>query len=290
MREKRGPGPGTLAPMPRFPLLFAPRLIASISLVLAAAPRAADAQALAGAASPFAGTTVDAVGRYEHLSGAFASTRTLGVSLVMPQTATAWWRADLVAGQHLGQGDVLFGLAHTRDFGPRVYASAAVSGSPGSAIALPAARADAMGYVRLGAQKRLVVGAGGFYVRAHDEHRDAGLVGEVQWYPRDGLTVQAGGRLMRSTPGDAPGQHAYASATLGRAGTRFVALRVGASHEAYQVLRPLVTYVDFNSREASLTWREWTGARGGVTVGTSVYQNPYYTRAAVSVGVFHTLR
>lgn len=265
------------------PLLLSGLLLASMSCPAAA-------QVLPGTASPFAGVTVEATGRYEHLSADFAPSRTLGTSIIVPATPTSWWRADLVAGQHLGEGDVLLSLAHTRDLGPRVYASAALSGSPGSALALPQARLDAMAYLRLGQQKRLVLGAGGFYMRGHDEHRDAGAVGEILWYARDGVVLQAGARVMRSDPGDAPGQHVYASATLGRAGKRFVALRVGASHEAYQVMRPLVTYVDFDSREASVAWREWLGTRGGITAGASVYQNPYFTRTAVSLGVFHTLR
>lgn len=165
-----------------------------------------------------------------------------------------------------------------------------MAGSSGEALALPRARVDAMAYARLGRTKRVVVGAGGFYHVAHDEHRDRGALAEVQWYVRDGLTLQAGGRVMRSNPGNAPGRHVYASATLGRQGRRFVAARVGASHEAYQVLRPLDTYADFDSREASLTWREWTGRRSGVTAAASVYHSPYFTRTGVTLGAFRTLR
>lgn len=262
------------------------RLLAFALLV----PAPALAQAPDGGRSPFAGATMELAGRYEHLTDQFAPTRTAGLTLVVPQSPTVWWRGEVIAGEHLGQGDVLVSLAHTRDLSERVYASAALSGSPGDALALPAARLDAMVYGRFGAKKQLVMGVGGFAHRAHDEHRDVGVTAEMQWYARDGLVVQAGGRLMHSNPGDAPGRHVYASVMLGREGRRFVAVRAGVSHEAYQVLHPLNTYVNFPSREASLTWREWTGHRSGLLAAVSVYQSPYFTRTSATVGVFRTLR
>ena len=75
--------------------------------------------------------------------------------------------------------------------------------------------------------------------------------------------------------------------TWGRRKQDLVTARYGWGSEGYLAMAANPQLVNFDSREASVTWRHWLTPRTGVLVGANRYTNPSYRRSGVNVGIFH---
>lgn len=162
-----------------------------------------------------------------------------------------------------------------------------VSGGAGTGeFVFPEFRADAMLTRKLLASRRLLVSAGGTYVRSKDVFRDRAAVAAITGYLSGSAVLEVSGRFNWSTPGDLTSQRGAVALTLGTLGQRYVVLRAGGGTESYQLLGVGEVERSFTSTEASASWREWLGRRAGFVVGGEYYHNPFYTRAGAQVGVF----
>jgi YaiO family outer membrane protein len=65
-----------------------------------------------------------------------------------------------------------------------------------------------------------------------------------------------------------------------------IVIRGGGGTEGYQLTGDIETQRRFTSYEASVSWREWLSGRVGVFVAGEWYDNPFYTRTGVTLGVF----
>lgn len=212
-----------------------------------------------------------------------------------------WRGARLRAVLPAGRRDVFYLEAvGQRAFGDEgVYGTAAlqhafgddwivfVSGGAGTGeFVFPAFRADAMLTRKLLASRRLLVSAGGTYVRSKDVFRDRTAVASVTGYLSGSAVLEVSGRFNWSTPGDLTSQRGAVALTLGTLGRRYVVLRAGGGTESYQLLGVGEVERSFTSTEASASWREWLSRRAGIVVGGEYYHNPFYTRAGAQVGIF----
>jgi YaiO family outer membrane protein len=101
-----------------------------------------------------------------------------------------------------------------------------------------------------------------------------------------GFTIEAGARLNWSWPDAVRTERGFGAVTLGRERRRLVVLRGSAGREGYQLTGETAAERRFRSWEGSATWREWLGGHTGVYLGAEVYDNPFYTRTGVTLGLF----
>ena len=100
--------------------------------------------------------------------------------------------------------------------------------------------------------------------------------------------VEGGVRLNNSSPGSVNSVAQFLAVTQGRDRHHYLILRLGAGHEAYELIAPSSALVNFPSQEVSLTWRQWLSRDWGFTLGGGYYRNSAYRRTGVTVGSFKT--
>ncbi len=150
----------------------------------------------------------------------------------------------------------------------------------------PDLRVDATLTRKLLPSRRLLISVGGTWVRSKDVYRDRTATAAITAYLGSAVVVEAGGRFNWSTPGEVTSRRGALALTMGRAGQRYLVLRGAGGTEAYQLTGSNATEQKFTSTEASLSWREWLGTRVGFVLGGEWYDNPYYTRTGVQLGLF----
>lgn len=188
--------------------------------------------------------------------------------------------------QRAFRDDGLYGSAALQQaLGDDWIAFAGVGAGSGDLV-LPELRVDALLTRKLLASRRLLATVGGTWVRSKDVYRDRTAVVSLTGYLGGAAVLEVGGRFNWSTPGDVRSQRGQAALTLGRSGQRFVVLRAGHGSEAYQLTGSGATERKFTSSEAAITWRQWLGRHAGVLVGGEWYDNPFYTRTGVQLGLF----
>lgn len=195
------------------------------------------------------------------------------------------WYLDARAQKAFGDGGAYGSLANVHTFGSRIYTQLGVGGGTGDFV-FPELRVDAALAIKLGAARSVVVTVGGTLVRAKTNHRDRAVSAALTWYAARGVMAELGGRINWSDPNAVRSERANGALTLGTHGRRIVTLRGSAGTEGYQLTGTAATLRRFKSQEVGLSWREWAGRRWGFVLGGEFYDNPFYTRAGLSLSLF----
>lgn len=248
-------------------------LPAAALLVMMAAPLAA--QRPAG--------WLQAEGFYHAVTNDFGDWKGVALRAVAPTAVRTIVYGDLIAQEAFNDRGVYAAAGLRHGFGDW-FTLVSVGGGTGDYV-LPELRADAsLGKAWL-ARRNLVTILGATYVKSKDIYEDVAVSAAVATY-LPGVTVEVGGRINWSSPDAVRSERAWGALTLGRERRRLVVLRGGGGYEGYQLTGVVDTRQRFRSWEASATWREWLGGQVGVFAGGEWYDNPYYTRTGVTLGLF----
>ena len=178
------------------------------------------------------------------------------------------------------------GVSDTYTFNEDWFGSVALGAGDG-AFYLPRYRVDAALYRKWLADRSLVTSVGAGYYNAPDGHTDRSIALGVAYYFKSPWIVEGGVRLNSSNPGSVRTQQQYAAVTYGRDKQDLVSARYTWGAEGYQAIAANVQIVNFDSREASFTWRHWLNPKTGVLIGANRYTNPLYNRSGINIGIFH---
>lgn len=230
------------------------------------------------------GGMVEASGFVHRVTGDFGDWRGGRLRAVLPASRSVFY-LETVAQRAFGDDGLYASAAHQLAIGTSWISYLGVGGGTGDFF-FPDLRLDAQLTRKLLPSGRLLVSAGGTWVRSKAAFEDRTAVGALTGYLADGVVLEVGGRFNWSNPGDVTSQRGHAALTLGRLGQRYVVVRAGGGSEAYQLTGSGDTERKFNSTEATVTWREWLGPRVGMVLGVEAYDNPFYTRTGAQVGLF----
>lgn len=195
-------------------------------------------------------------------------------------------QGELSAHKRFGENGTFLGLSDTYTFNEDWFGSVALGVGDG-AFYLPRYRVDGTISRKFLPGRNLVGTVGAGYYNAPDGHTDRSLSLGAAYYFEAPWIVEGGVRLNRSNPGSVDTQQQFVALTWGRHKQDLVTARYGWGSEGYLAIAANRQLVNFDSREASLTWRHWFNARTGALVGANRYSNPLYRRSGVNVGVFH---
>lgn len=246
----------------------------------------------AAAAAPTPATpSQDALRRLELSAGAQRLTNGFG------SWRDVTLRGTYGAGPHIVQGELsahrrfnedgtYVGVSDTYTFNEDWYGSLGVGAGDG-AFYLPRYRVDATLYRKWLADRRLVSSVGVGHYKAPDGHTDRSLSLGLVYYFEAPWVVEGGVRLNRSNPGSVDTQQQFVALTYGRDKQDLVTARYGWGREGYLAIAANTQLVNFESKEANLSWRHWLNPRTGVIVGANHYTNPSYRRSGVHIGIFH---
>lgn len=194
-------------------------------------------------------------------------------------------QGELSAHERFGARGAYVAVGDTYTFNPDWYGSLALGLGDG-AFYLPRYRVDATLYRKWLADRSLVSSIGAGYYDAPDGHTDRSLALGLIYYFDAPWVVEGGVRFNSSDPGAIRTRQHYLAATWGRDKQDLVSARYGWGGEGYLSIAANTQLVNFDSREASLSWRHWLGPRGGFLLGVSRYSNPSYQRSGINAGVF----
>lgn len=278
--------------------MFKPVFLALPVMLAAAMP--ATAQTVAPTEAPASGDN----GAAPAVPGGTEPLRSLELSTGVQNLSNGFgnWRDVTLKGaygvsSHVLQGEVsahnrfnkdgaFLSLSDTYTFNEDWFGSVALGVGDG-AFYLPRYRVDGTISRKFLPGRNLVGTVGAGYYNAPDGHTDRSLSLGAAYYFEAPWIVEGGVRLNRSNPGSVDTQQQFVALTWGRNKQDLVTARYGWGSEGYLAIAADRQLVNFDSREASLTWRHWFNARTGVLVGANRYSNPLYRRSGVNVGVFH---
>lgn len=195
-------------------------------------------------------------------------------------------QGELSAHKRFGENGTFLSLSDTYTFNEDWFGSVALGVGDG-AFYLPRYRVDGTISRKFLPGRNLVGTVGAGYYNAPDGHTDRSLSLGAAYYFEAPWIVEGGVRLNRSNPGSVDTQQQFVALTWGRNKQDLVTARYGWGSEGYLTIAANRQLVNFDSREASLTWRHWLNQSTGVLVGANRYTNPSYRRSGVTVGIFH---
>ncbi len=218
---------------------------------------------------------------YHGVSDNFGDWKGVGLRLVAPAGGSAVWYLDAQAQEAFRDRGVYGAVGHRHQLG-RWFTLVSAGGGTGDFV-LPDLRAD----WTLGRTWGPTVGTmlTTTYVNAKQGYEDLAVGGSLVFY-FPGAVLEAGGRANWSWPDAVRTGRAHGALTLGRERQRYVTLRGSAGQEGYQLAGTTAITRRFDSREAAIAWREWLGGGVGFLLEGVWYDNPFYTRTGVTVGVF----
>lgn len=221
---------------------------------------------------------------YHAVTNDYGDWKGVGLRAVVPSGRSNIWYGDLVAEEAFHDRGLWASVGNRHFFGPNWFTFASIGGGTGDYY-LPDLRADlSVGHAWL-ERKNLVTILGATYVNSKDVYEDVALLGSVAAY-FPGITVEVGGRINWSYPDAVQTERGWGAVTVGRERRRLVVVRGGGGYEGYQLTGATAIRQKFRSYEAGVTWREWLGGHTGLLAGLEWYDNPYYTRTGVTLGVF----
>ena len=221
---------------------------------------------------------------YHAVTDDFGDWKGVGIRAVVPSGPSNIWSGDLVAQEAFHDRGIWASAGNRHFFGPNWFTFVSIGGGTGDYY-LPDLRADAIvGHAWL-ERKNLVTLLGTTYVNSKDIYEDFALTGSVAAY-FPGLTTEAGVRVNWSWPDAVQTARVFGAVTLGRERQRLVVLRGGAGQEGYQLTGDVETQQKFSSYEGAITWRQWLRGHTGFVAGLEIYDNPFYTRTGVTLGIF----
>ena len=195
-------------------------------------------------------------------------------------------QGELSAHKRFNQEGTFLGLSDTYTFNEDWFGSVALGVGDG-AFYLPRYRLDATIYRKFLPDRNLVGSVGLGYYKAPSGNTDQSVSLGAAYYFEAPWIVEGGVRFNRSNPGSVDTQQQFVAVTYGRNKQDLVTARYGWGDEGYLSIAANRQLVNFESREASITWRHWFDSRTGVLVGANRYTNPFYRRSGVNVGIIH---
>jgi len=221
----------------------------------------------------------------QNLSGGFGNWRdvTLRGIYGLPSHVL---QGELSQNNRFGVDGTFVGLSDTYTFNEDWFGSVAVGAGDG-AFYLPKFRVDATLYRKFLQGRNLVGSVGVGYYDAPTGYTDRSVSLGAAYYFEAPWIVEGGVRMNTSNPGSVKSQQQFVALTYGRAKQNLVTGRYGWGSEGYLAIAAGAQLVNFDSREASLTWRHWVNSNTGVLVGVNRYTNPSYRRSGAMVGIFH---
>ena len=221
----------------------------------------------------------------QNLSGGFGNWRdvTLRGTYGLPSHVL---QGELSQNHRFGVNGTFVGLSDTYTINDDWHGSVAVGAGDG-AFYLPKFRVDATLYRKFLQGRNLVGSVGVGYYDAPTGYTDRSVSLGATYYFEAPWIVEGGVRMNTSNPGSVTSQQQFVALTYGRPKQNLVTGRYGWGSEGYLAVGTGAQLVNFDSREASLTWRHWVNANTGVLVGVNRYTNPSYRRSGAMVGIFH---
>lgn len=242
------------------------------------------AQAAAAGAQGHPPGWIQAEGFYHAVTNDFGDWKGVAIRAVAPAGRSNIWYGDLVAEEAFRDRGIYAAAGNRHFFGPNWFTFASLGAGTGDYY-LPDLRADAaVGHAWL-EKKNFVTILGATYVNSKDIYEDFALLGSVAAY-FPGVTAELGARINWSYPEAVQTERAWGAVTVGRERRRIIVLRGGGGYEGYQLTGDIETRQKFRSYEGAVSWREWLGGHTGLIAGLEYYDNPFYTRTGVTLGVF----
>ncbi len=196
------------------------------------------------------------------------------------------WQLELAAKREFGESGTFLGFGDTYTFNEDWYGSVSLGAGDG-AFFLPTYRVDVSLFHKFLTGRNLVasLGVGRYQAPANNVDRNVNI--GATYYFESPWIVEAGLRFNRSQPGTFETRQRFASVTHGRVRQYLLTARYGQGGEGYQTVAANTQLVNFQSKEASLSWRHWLDPRSGYLVSAEHYRNPNYRRSGVNLGLFH---
>lgn len=227
---------------------------------------------------------LQAEGFYHRVTNDFGDWKGVALRTMVPSGGRNLWYGDLVAQEAFDDRGVYASVGNRHVLGATWFSFVSVAGGTGEFF-FPDLRADAaLGHTWL-ARKNLATIVGVTYVNSKSIYEDFAVFGSVAGY-FPGVTLELGGRLNWSWPDAVNSERIFGAVTLGRERSRLVVLRAGGGTEGYQLTGITETERSFTSYEASISWRQWLAGHVGLFLAGEWYDNPFYTRTGVTLGVF----
>lgn len=255
-------------------------VVGGVAATLAGAPLPAQ-----GSATPSLDRRADLFADRHQVSGGYGDWRSVGLRLSVPAGTRDTWFVEVLQRSAFGDAGTYVSAANQHVWGERVYSYLGVGGGSGDFV-LPDLRLDASLSTKWGRRRALVTTLGTTVVDAKLGYRDVGGFGALTAYLSPLVVAEGGVRITRSTPGDVDAVRGNAAITLGRQGKAVVVLRGSSGREGFQLLGADAAVRRFTSHEGAASWRQWLGPYGGVLLQGEHYQNPFYRRTGVTLGVF----
>jgi YaiO family outer membrane protein len=195
-------------------------------------------------------------------------------------------QSEVSLNRRFNQDGAFLGLSDTYTFNEDWFGSVALGVGDG-AFYLPRYRVDATLYKKWLADRSLVSSVGVGYYDAPDGHKDRSVSLGAAYYFSAPWIVEGGVRLNNSNPGSVRTQQQFVAVTYGRDKQDLVSARYTWGAEGYLAVAANTQLVNFDSHEASVSWRHWLDSRTGLLLGANSYTNPLYRRSGINVGIFH---
>ena len=260
-------------------------VVASLRLCVLASLRLCVAASVSVAQRAPTTSWIEAGAFYQDVTGGFGDWKGAYARTVLTGSRNVWY-LDAKAQEAFRDRGVYGSLSNVHTFSGRVYTQVGIGAGTGEFV-LPDLRLDASLNVKLGSSRSLVLTSGGTLVDAKSGFRDRALFGSLTWYASGSVLLEGGARINWSDPGSVRSARGAGALSLGRSGGSLLTLRGSAGTEGYQLTGAEQTLRKFSSQEGGAAWRQWISRRNGFVLGADWYHNPFYTRAGVSLGLFH---
>ena len=310
------PAPAPVAPaLPAAPLAATPAAIPAPSLAAAPAPAEqpaihepvmlnadgstpapaapagepssnASSSSLATAGTPANGY-VEAGGNYHSLSNDYGTWNGQYIKGEFQSDSANRWNAELLHEREFSESGYYGTFGNTHVIDEDWYTVVDVgAGTPADASFFPRYRVDGFLNRKLLPDRSLVATVGAGYSKALRTYNDADLYLGATYYIAPTWTTQVGYRFNNTNPNSAHSDSYFVALTQGRDKDYYITGRYGAGKEAYQLIGPAGSLVDFNSQIYSLELRKWIIEDMGFDVRGEHYHNPSYDRDGINFGIF----
>ncbi|MDQ8172698.1 MAG: YaiO family outer membrane beta-barrel protein [Gemmatimonadota bacterium] len=257
------------------------RTAMAVPLLAVGIPLALSAQApMAGG---FPGRSIEANALAQSVTNGYGDWSGVYVRAVQPGTRDTWY-VDALALRAFGERGLQVGTTQRHDWTSRIFQMIGANVGSGAAI-MPRGRVDGAVGLRLGATKAWQTTVGLSYVKSVTELSDMAGVASLAWYTPRAIVIDVGVRYNISRPGNVR-SHRFTNTTMWTpSARRSFSLRLGGGTEGWQVIRTGTTLRQFHSQDAALSWREKVTTSLALSLQADWYQNPFYARSGVTLGV-----
>jgi YaiO family outer membrane protein len=222
---------------------------------------------------------------YRRLDSGYSEWRGAYIRMVLRAGSKDTVNAEVLRQRQFGDTGTFFSVGDSHTINEKWYSYLSVGGSSGGFF-FPRVRVDGQLSRKWLAKKSLVTSVGVGLFEPKTIHRNFAASMEAVYYFTAPWIVQGGVRWNHSSPGAVLSRSQFIALTEGREGKHYVVLRGEVGREAYQLVGATTALVDFPSRNATVTWKQWVGGDWGFNAVAEYYKSSAYRRAGVSLGLF----